>query len=252
MMNSCRRTLLDLRQWSPRPGRYGASCLLGHDTFQAKAGGVLEHGGPVERQVLAEADRRRGRQSADDLLQQRLAVHQGRLGQIEPFAIQKIEQEIAIAITSVRAQVGLQQGEARDARGILDDDLAIEQRGTQPQRFQRRGDVGKPLGPIESFAREEPYVVAIDAGLRPVTVVLDLVHPLRAARRLVGRLRKARLKERRQDALARAAHAPWGRAAQPCAPRPPWRGRHGPCASLRARRAPRSCGRSGTRWSPLA
>ncbi len=44
----------------------------------------------------------------------------------------------------------------------------------------------------------------VDAGLRAVAVVLDLVHPLCAARGLVGLLRQARLEEGRQDALAGA------------------------------------------------
>ena len=82
-------------------------------------------------------------------LQQRLAIEQRRLGEVEAFAIEKVEQEVAEAVAAARAEIRLQQGEARDAGGILDDDLAVEQRGAQPELRQRCRDGRKPRGPVE-------------------------------------------------------------------------------------------------------
>src|SRR5438876_613360 len=73
---------------------------LGDDAFEAEAAGMLEHGRPVPREMLAEADRRGGGELRHDLLQQGLAIDERRLGEIEPFAIQEIEQDVAEAIAA--------------------------------------------------------------------------------------------------------------------------------------------------------
>ena len=106
---------------------------LRDDAFEAEPAGVLEHGRPVRLEMLAEADRRVLREPGDDLRQQVLAVEQCRLGQIEALAIEEIEREVAEAVVAAGLQVGLQMAQAGNAGGVLDDDLAVDQRRAEAE-----------------------------------------------------------------------------------------------------------------------
>ena len=66
-------------------GQIGA---LGDNTLEAKAAGMLEHHGPVLREVFAKAQRQTASSLCDNLLQQSLAVDQRHLGEVEAFAIE--------------------------------------------------------------------------------------------------------------------------------------------------------------------
>jgi hypothetical protein len=97
--------------------------------------------------------------------------------------------------------------EARQAGGVLDDDLAVDPGGAEPEAGQRLGDAAEAVGPVEAGAGEELDLAAIDAGLDAVAVLLDLVHPLVAARRPLAVRGEARCEEDREQALLGAAHA---------------------------------------------
>ena len=214
MTNSCRSMPLVLSQCVAAPGPIGQIDALRHDAFQAEAAGVLEHRRPVLRQMLAEANGRAGGQPRDDLLQQRLAVEQRRLrsdrtlrnraGRTRSSGSGRCRPALRSACSSVKL------GMPAVSSTTISPSISAE---LEPELLQRGGDARKPRGPVEPLAREQLDLAAVDARLHAVAVVLDLVHPFRAARRLVGLLRQARLEEGRQDALARAAHACPDRAA---------------------------------------
>ena len=60
-------------------------------------------------------------------MQQLLAIEQGYFREIEAFAIEQFEHEMAETIDLSGAQIGLQQRKAGQTGGIFDDDLAVEQ-----------------------------------------------------------------------------------------------------------------------------
>ena len=62
----------------------------------------------------------------------------------------------------------------------------------------RVGDAGEPLGPVEALARQQLDLAVVDAHLDAVAVVFDLVHPVRARRRLLDGGGQHRLDELRQ------------------------------------------------------
>src|SRR5689334_20529591 len=135
--------------------------------------------------MLAEADVGR-RLCADDLAEQGLAVDQRRLGEVEAFAVEQIEPVEAEAVLPAGAEISLQMIEARQAGGVLDDDLAVNIGRAQPEAGERGGDAAETVGPIEAGAGEELDLAAVDAGLDAIAVLLDLVHPFVAARRALA------------------------------------------------------------------
>src|SRR5262249_41132268 len=85
------------------PGTIRHVHALRDDTLQAESAGMLQHGRPVLGEMLAEADRRGGRQRGDDLLQQRLAVYERCRGEVVTFGIKQIEQIIDEAVLAIGA-----------------------------------------------------------------------------------------------------------------------------------------------------
>ena len=165
---------------------------------------MRQHGRPVGVEMLAEAERRRGRQPGERLLEQRLAVEQRRPGEIEAFAIEQVEGEIAEAVAAAGFQIGLEIVETGKAVLVLDDDLAVDQRRAEAELAERGGDRAEAIGPVERLAGGEPHRAPVDARLHAVAVVLDLVNPFRPARRPLARRRQAGRHEGRQQLLARA------------------------------------------------
>jgi len=87
----------------------------------------------------------------------------------------------------------LQGGEARDAIGPKDRDLAVQISGLDGQRGQRRGDRPEAGRPIQAGPGQQPDLTALDPGGGAVAVELDLVEPALAFGRLVdegGELRR--------------------------------------------------------------
>ena len=56
--------------------------------------------------------------------------------QIEPFAVENIEEDLAEPVRATRIQVGLQIIEAREAARILDDDLPVDPRRAATECLQ--------------------------------------------------------------------------------------------------------------------
>src|SRR5262249_41458218 len=180
---------------------------LRYDAFEPEPAGVVEDGrSVVVDEMLAEANKRVRRQVADDVRQQRLAVEQRRLGQVEPFAVEEIEDVEPDAVLPPAAQVRLQIVEARNAGSVLDHDLAVDIGGGEAEPGERLDDAREARSPVEPGAREQLDLAAVDAGADPVAVVLDLVHPLGAARRPFAQRRETGLQKHRQQAFLRSAH----------------------------------------------
>jgi hypothetical protein len=70
--------------------------------------------------------------------------------------------------------------------GARDCGLAVQRERPGAQLGSHRGDRGIALGPIMPAAREQAHGLALPAHDQPIAVVLDLVHPVRAGRWLVG------------------------------------------------------------------
>ena len=140
----------------------------------------------------------------DDLRQQVLAIEQCHFGEVVSLAIEKIEREVAEPVAAAGLQVRLQVAQIGNPGGVLDDDLAVDQRRAEAELGERVGDAAKPRRPVERVAGQEPDLAAVDARLDAIAVVLDLVDPFVPARRLVAGRRQARVEECGKQALAGA------------------------------------------------
>ena len=120
-----------------------------------------------------------GGSTASDLRQQLLAVDEARLGEVVAVAIEEIEREIAKPVPPAGLQVRLQMVEIGDAAVVLDDDLAVDQGRAEPELGERVGDAAKARRPVEPVPCQQPHLVAVDARLDAIAVVLDLVNPVR-------------------------------------------------------------------------
>ena len=156
----------------------GQVAALGDDAFKAEAARMCEHRRAVGCKMLAEPDRRIGRQPSRDGLQQILAIQQRRLGEVAALAIHEVEGEIAEPIAPAGFQIGLQIVEAGNPGGVLDHDFAVDQRRAEPELRQSIRDGAKARRPVESLAGQEPDAAPVDSGLNPVAVMLDLVDPV--------------------------------------------------------------------------
>jgi hypothetical protein len=195
---------------SSRP--VGQILALRDDSLEAYPAGVPQHGRAVFVAVLAVAEGRTGGQARDDRREQRLAVKQGRTGEVEAVQVEQIEHVIPKAISAPGLQVGLQVAEMRDALLVFGHHLAVEQRRANLERLEARRDGRKALGPVEGLARQQADVTAVGAGLDTVAVELELMDPLGTARRLIGEEREAWFQKSRQSAGAGSfGHCPGAR-----------------------------------------
>ena len=78
---------------------------------------------------------------------------------------------------------------------VAADDLAVDQAGAHLEVVHGLDDERKAARPIVAAPRDQPDADRTAPGHEPETVVLDLVDPVRARRRAVGRRREARLDE---------------------------------------------------------
>jgi hypothetical protein len=174
----------------------------------SRPAGVPQHCRAVLVAVLAVARRRARGQAPDHRGEQRLAVQQGRAGEVEAVEVEQIEDVIPQPIASTGLQVRLQVAEVRDAPLVFRHDLAVEQRRIDLERLESRRDRWKALCPVECFACQQANITSIDSGLDAVAIELELVDPLRPPGRFVVQERQAGLYEGRQPAGASACGHP--------------------------------------------
>ena len=85
-------------------------------------------------------------------------------------------------------------------------ELAIDQRGIERQLaklIRKRSEFG---GPIETAARNQPNLAALDAGEQSVSVVFDFMQPFGSVRGLACKRRKLRLQLVGDPAFASAGN----------------------------------------------
>src|ERR1700731_2511819 len=116
---------------------------------------MLQHRGSVGLEMLAETDRRRLRKPGDDALQQILSIEQCRFGEVVSLAIQQIEYEVPKPVPTAGLQVRLQIVEAGNAPIVLDDNLAVDQRGAETKLGERISEGAKAHCPVERLSGEQ-------------------------------------------------------------------------------------------------
>jgi hypothetical protein len=105
---------------------------------------------------------------------------QRRGGQVFPVKEQEIEQDEEETLGAARVGRGLHGTERSQAFLGERTELAIEIRLRDRKRSERTDDGGVLVGPVEPRSGQEAHLLAIDAGVHPVAVPLQLVDPLAA------------------------------------------------------------------------
>ena len=136
-------------------------------------------------------------QPADLLLEQALqpllALDQRQLGRALAVQEQEIEGEEDELIGAAFIHRRLEPAEDRHAVGIERAQLAVEIGRLHLQRAKRLDRAPVAMRPVEAGAGQQLDVAAVDARMHAVAVVLDLVQPAVARRRLVYQARELRL-----------------------------------------------------------
>ena len=134
-------------------------------------------------------------QAADLLLEQALqpllALDQRQLGRALAIQEQKIEGEEHELICPAFIHRRLQPAEDRHAVGVERAQLAVEIGRLHLQRAQAPRSCGGIDATSPGQSGQQLDVAAVDARVHAVAVVLDLVHPAIARRRLVYQARAA-------------------------------------------------------------
>ena len=169
----------------------GSIGLLGDGALQAQLAGLRAEAGTVTGNVLAVA------QAADFLLEQPLqpflALDQRQLGRAHAIQEQEIEGEEDKLIRAAFIHRRLEAAEHRDAIAIERAQLAVEIGGLHLQGAKRLDRAPVAVRPIQACPGQQLDVAAVDARMHAVAVVLDLVQPAAARRRLVYQARELRL-----------------------------------------------------------
>jgi hypothetical protein len=90
---------------------------------------------------------------------------------------------------------GPNQLEDRESGLVADNDLAIDQARARRQHRNRCHDLRKSLAEVVAVAGVEPHALGVAPRHDAEAVVLDLVQPVGAARRGLGRRRQAEFDE---------------------------------------------------------
>jgi len=91
--------------------------------------------------------------------------------------VKEVEGEVDQIGRAPFRQCILQGGEARDAVGPMNRDLAVQISGLDGQRCQRRGDGPEAGRPIQAGVGQQADLAALDPGGGAVAVELDLMKP---------------------------------------------------------------------------
>ena len=149
--------------------------------------------------MVAIADSAGAAELGQQLAERSLAGSERRVPEVEAVEIQKvkgIERHVAAAALK-RVD---QRSEARDAGCRLHHHLAVDDRDLHRHLGERLGNGGEPLGPVEALPAEERDAAIFQARLDAIAVMLDLVQPVAARRRLLRRCRQRGLDEARHGA----------------------------------------------------
>ena len=115
------------------------------------------------------------------------AIKQWLVAQILAIQVENVE---GVKAQRVRkpSDSGPKRLEIRHASLILDNNLAIKNGSTTRKLASLTDNAGIPLGPIEAVAGVSTRLAALDYQERAVAVMLDLMNPVGALRRLFDRV----------------------------------------------------------------
>ena len=111
------------------------------------------------------------------------------------FAVQEqqIEGEEDELVSAALVHSRLQAAEDRHAIGIERTKLAVDVGGLRLQGLKGPDRPAVPVRPVQPRARQQLRLAAVDSGVHPVAVELDLVQPAVTRRRFVDEARELRL-----------------------------------------------------------
>ncbi len=127
----------------------------------------------------------------EQLLQPALALHQRQRAQVLAVLEQQVEGDVGEVPRLPLLDEPLQAAEVADAARVEDHDLAVQPGAVGGERLEGLGDLGEPRRPVQLVAREQAHAGPVHAGGDAVAVVLDLVQPAVALRRLLDQRREA-------------------------------------------------------------
>ena len=128
----------------------------------------------------------------ENLREQRAALDERHAAQVVAAEIGQVEDEVDNVLRGRGIERPLQRLEIGPPLRVEHGDLAVDPRGIDAQQAHFVLEPLEARGPVVAVAREEPHVVAIDAGEQPIAVELDLVGPAAARGRLVDEHRELR------------------------------------------------------------
>ncbi len=229
------RRVLALEPVGRAAGAVGRGLALRHDALQAHLAGMREHGRAVGLDMLVEPHAGRG--LGQDGGQRGLAHLKRFAPQVVAVQLDQVEgvEEHAGVVAAVAQPV-----EVRHAVVVAAHRLAVEDAGSRAQAGERLDDQREAVGEVVAGAAVQPHAVAVLARDDAEAVVLDLVQPRVAGRRLRRLGRQAwrdeaerqghgRVLERRCEARQRGLRCLRGFGSPRHVPRRPSRGRL--CAS---------------------
>ena len=153
-------------------GQVGRGRVLADDPFQIAPSRLGERLQAVGGQAAGDPQHR----PLDDLRLQRGAAGRQRLPrEVPPTGVQAIEDDVDRC--GGPGRTALEELKARDAAGVEDDDLAVEDERGRGQRGHRRGDVREVAGAVLVVAGEQAHARALLQRDEADAVVLLLPHP---------------------------------------------------------------------------
>src|SRR5690606_21979377 len=121
--------------------------------------------------------------------EERLPIGELRTRDVDPVDVEDVEERVAQRALGLAREHGLEEREVV-ATASARDELSVEERRVEAERFERLAQLGQALGPVEVVARVEAGPSVREEREEPVSVPLDLVEPPRALGGLLERARE--------------------------------------------------------------
>jgi len=173
---------LRLQPLGASSGPIGPVASLRDDALGAVPACLGEHARPVSDDVIRVAeDITHG---LEEIPQAVLALLERQPAHVRAVEMEQIEDELdQLAVAHRRSEGVLQCLEAGTPVGQYDGDLAVEQRGADPEALRRIADGGESRRPILAATAQQTHP-SVDAAADAVAIVLELVQPPITGRRL--------------------------------------------------------------------
>jgi len=172
---------------------------LRHDALEPETAHLGEERRPVADDVLGELQdavgatvchRRASRPSREEAREDRFPALEREARDVLAVEVEEIEDEVDECRTRAAAEGVLQILEARPAVGSHARDLAVEDCVSHPEASYGIDDLGKARRAVVAGTADEAHVAVVDETADAVPVVLELVQPGVARRRLAYQARE--------------------------------------------------------------